>query len=227
MTRKTLSALTASQTPLITAAMRYRVITAGALHAMLQSPSEEAADKALKRLNRRGWLHQIRLPDRQSCYVLSRDAVLALALSKKAMKAMGQAAVITNLAMSWFCARQKVERLIPDEVRAAIPELDKPGLQVGNYYTDHSADPARLTWMLVDRGFAQDVLIRKVEKIVKKAYRFPSLVQLMQSGQFGITILVPNDRKKWLVERTLSRRYFAHVAVSVAVVSEIQSLLLS
>lgn len=227
MTRKTLPALTSSQTPIVAATMRYRAITAGSLYAMLQGTSEGAAEKALRRLSRGGWLHQIHLPDRQSCYVLSREAVLALALSKKAMKAMGQAAVIANLTMSWFCAREKVERLTPDEVRAAIAGLDRPGLQLGNYYTDHSTEPARLTWMLVDRALAPDVIVRKAGKIVKKAYGFPSLMQLMQSGQFAIAILVPNDRKKWLVERILTRRFFAHVAVTVAVVPEIQSLLLT
>lgn len=227
MTQKTLPALISSQTPIIAAAMRYRVVTAASMHAMLQGLSEEATEKALRRLNRRGWLHQIRLPERQSCYTLSREAVLALALSKKAMKAMGQAAVVANLAMICFCAKSKVERLTPDEVRAALPELDKPGLQLGNYYTDHSTNPPRLTWMMVDRGSAPDVIVRKAGKVVKKAYKFGSLVQLMQGGQFAIVILVPNDRKKWLVERILTKRFFAHVTVTVDVVPEIQTLLLT
>ena len=189
--------------------------------------SEAAAEKALRRLGQGGWLHQVRLPERRSCYMLSRDAVLLLGLSKKAMKAMGQAAVITNLAMVHFCARKKVERLTPDEVRAEYPDLDKPGLQIGNYFSDFSVSPPRLTWMLVDRAFAPDVLVRKVEKLLKGAYRLSSLVQLMQAGQFAIALLVPNDRKKWLVERVIAKRYFAQISVTVDVVPEIQSLLLS
>ena len=148
---------------------RSRLGIATALQTMLQAPSAEATEKSLRRLNRCGWLQQIHLPERRSCYTLSRDAVLALALSKKAMKAMGQGAVIANLAMICFCARRQVERLTPAEVRAAIPELDRPGLQLGNYYTDNSTSPPRLTWMMVDRGFAPDVIVRKAGKLVKQA----------------------------------------------------------
>lgn len=227
MTKKTLPSPTASQTVIVEAARRYRVVTPGSLQAMLQGLSEAAAEKALRRLDQRGWLHQVRLPERGSCYTLSRQAVLLLGLSKKAMKSMGQAAVIANLAMIYFCARQKVERLTPEEVRATYPDLEKPGLQLGNYYCDYSVSPPRLTWMLVDRAFAPDVLVRKAAKVLKGAYRFPSLVQLMQSGQFAIAMLVPNERKKWLVERVLAKRYFAHVSMTVHVIPEIQSLLLS
>jgi hypothetical protein len=49
----------------------------------------------------------------------------------------------------------------------------------------------------------------------------------MQAGQFGIAMLVPNERKKWLVERALAKRYFAQASLSVHVVPEIQFLLLS
>ena len=49
----------------------------------------------------------------------------------------------------------------------------------------------------------------------------------MQLGQYAIVILVPNERKKWLVERILAKRFLAHVTVTVDVVPEIQPLLLS
>lgn len=227
MTQKTLLHPTASQASIIEAARRYRVVTPTSLHAMLEGFSPAAAEKALRRLERRGWLHQVRLPERRSCYTLSRQAVLALGLSKKAKKAMGQAAVITNLAMIHFCARQKVERLTPEELMATYPDLDKPGQQLGNYYSDYSVSPPRLTWMLVDRAFAPDALLRKIGKVVKRAYRFPSLTQLVQVGQFAVVVLVPNERKQWLVERTLAKRFFTNVPVSVQVIPEIQSLLLS
>jgi hypothetical protein len=223
---KTLPSPTASQTIIIEIARRYRVVTPGSL-AVLQDYTEAAAEKALRRLDQRGWLHQLRLPQRQICYTLSRNAVLLLGLSKKAMKTMGQAAVITNLAMTYFCGRQKVERLTQEEIRATYQDLDKPGLQIGNYFSDHSVSPPRLTWMLADRAFAPDVLVRKAGKIMKSAYRFPSLTQLMQAGQFGIAMLVPNERKKWLVDRALAKRYFAQASVSVHLVPEIQFLLLS
>ena len=227
MNQKKLAPPAPSQAVIVEAARRNRVVTPASLSEMSQGLSEAAAEKALRRLTRRGWLHQVRLPERRSCYTLSREAVLHLGLSKKAMKAMGQAAVITNLAMTYFCARQKVERLTPDEMRTAYPDLDKPGLQLGNYFSDYGASPPRLTWMLVDRAFAPDVLVRKVGKVLKKAYRFASLVQLVQAGQFAVAVLVPNERKKWLVERALGKRYFAQVAVTVHVIPEIQPLLLS
>jgi hypothetical protein len=226
MTRQVLPSLSKMQTVYVEATRRYRVVTAGSLRVMLQE-SEEAAEKALHRLDKRGWLHQLRLPDRQCCYTLSRQAVLHLGLSKKALKSMGPAAVITNLAMIYFCARQRVERLTAEEIRATYPDLDRPGLQVGNYFSDYSVDPPRLNWMLVDRAFKADVLVQKVGKVLKGVYRFPSLIQLAQSCQFGIAVLVPNDRKKWLVERVLAKKYFPQIHVTVYVVPEIQSLLLS
>jgi hypothetical protein len=39
--------------------------------------------------------------------------------------------------------------------------------------------------------------------------------------------LVPNERKKWLVDRALATRYEPHVSIGVEVVPELQSLLLS
>jgi DNA-binding transcriptional regulator PaaX len=119
---KTLPSPTASQTIILEVARRYRVVTPGSL-AVLQDYTETAAEKALRRLDQRGWLHQLRLPQRQICYTLSRNAVLLLGLSKKAMKTMGQAAVITNLAMTYFCGRQKVERLTQEEIRATYQQL--------------------------------------------------------------------------------------------------------
>ena len=218
---------TPTQTPLVAAAIRYRVLEAPPLRAILEATSDDAVEKSLKRLQHGGWLHQIQLAGRRACYTLSRRGVLALGLSKKAQKHMGQAAVITNLAMLCFCARKKVERLTPDEVRDAYPELDRPGLQVGNYFSDTSVNPPRLTWILVDRGSSPPVLVRKAGNIVKKAYKFSSLMQLVQGNQFAIVILVPNERKKWLVERILVKRFFAQVNVTVDVVSDIEPLLLA
>ena len=140
---------------------------------------------------------------------------------------MGQEAVISNLAITCYCAKHRIERLTPDEMHASLPELDRPGLQLGNYYTDTVTNPPRLAWMMVDRGFAPDVIVRKVGKIVTKAHRSTSLVSLMHLGQYAIVILVPNERKKWLVDRILAKRFFAHVTVTVVVVPEIQPLLLS
>lgn len=225
--KQTLPALTAAQTPVIAAAVRYRVLASGPLREILGAPSDEAVEKSLKRLKRRGWLFQLQLPARRSAYTLSRPAVLTLGLSKKALKAMGRDAVVSNLAMLCYCARKKVERLTPDEVRGGIPELARPGLQVGNFFTDGSTSPPRLTWMLVDRGSSPPVLVRKAGTVVKKAYRFASMRELIQGQQFAIVILVPNERKKWLIERILAKRFFAQVAVSVEVVPETQDLLLS
>jgi hypothetical protein len=225
--KQNLPALTAQQTPVIAAAVRYRVLAAEPLREVLGAPSDEAVEKSLKRLKRRGWLFQLQLPARRSAYTLSREAVLTLDLSKKALKAMGRDAVVSNLAMLCYCARKKVERLTPDEVRSGIPELARPGLQVGNYFTDPSTNPPRLTWMLVDRGSSPPVLVRKAGAVVKKAYRIASMRELMQAQQFAIVVLVPNERKKWLVERILAKRFFAQVSVSVEVVPETQDLLLS
>jgi hypothetical protein len=219
--------LSPDQAALVAAATRYRVLLVAALSMITEASSEEAIDKALKRLVRGGWLNQIRLPDRKGCYTLSRHAVVTLGLSKKGLKAMGRAAVVANLGMICFCARRKVERLTPDEVYACLPELNRPGLQVGNYFTDCSADPERLTWMMIDQATSPNVLVRKAEKTVQKAYKFSSLRQLIHANQFAIVILVPNERKKWLVERILAKRFFAQVHVSVHVVPEIQGLLLS
>ena len=81
--------------------------------------------------------------------------------------------------------------------------------------------------MLVDRGSSPAVLVRKAGKVVKKAYKNPSLTQIMQSQQFAIVILVPTDRKKWLVDQLLAKRFFPQVFVSVEVVAEAEPLLLS
>jgi len=110
MTQKLLPALTPSQATIVEYARRYRVIDAESLHAMAPTFTEAAASKALSRLTRRGWLHQLRLPERRSCHMLSRQAVLALGLSKKAKRTMGQSAVITNLAIVHFCATHRVQR---------------------------------------------------------------------------------------------------------------------
>ena len=225
--KQTLLPLTVAQTPIIAAAMRYRVLASAPLREILGAPSDEAVEKSLKRLKRSGWLFQLQLPARRSAYTLSRHAVLKLGLSKKALKAMGRDAVVSNLAMLCHCAQKKVERLTPDEVRSGIPELARPGLQVGNFFTDATTNPPRLTWMLVDRGSSPPVLVRKAGTVVKKAYRFPSMRELMQRQQYAIVILVPNERKKWLVERILAKRFFAQVSVSVDVVPDIQDLLLS
>lgn len=225
--KQTLLPLTPAQTPVVAAAMRYRVLAAAPLREILGAPSDEAVEKSLKRLKRRGWLFQLQLPARRSAYTLSREAVLKLGLSRKAMKAMGRDAVVSNLAMLCYCARKKVERLTPDEVRSGIPELARPGLQVGNFFTDPTTNPPRLTWMLVDRGSSPPVLVRKAGSVVKKAYRLASMRELMQGRQFAIVILVPNERKKWLVDRILAKRFFAQASVSVEVIPEIQDLLLS
>src|SRR4051812_33259269 len=97
--KQNLPALTAAQTPAIAAAVRYRVLAAEPLREILGAPSAEAVEKSLKRLKRRGWLFQLQLPARRSAYTLARDAVLTLGLSKKALKAMGRDAVVSNLAM--------------------------------------------------------------------------------------------------------------------------------
>ncbi len=219
--------LTGPQAQLIAAAIRYRTLDVPPIASILKASSEEALDKMVKRLTDNGWLHQLKLPGRKGCYVLSRQAVRELGLSKKAMKQMGQAAVISNLAILWFCAQKQVERLTRDEIREALPDLDSPGLQVGNYFTDTSTDPHRLTWIMVDRGSPAAVLIRKVGRIVRKSYQFSSLMQLAQAGQFAIVILVPNERKKWLVERVLTKHYVPHATIWVHVVSDLEPLLLS
>jgi hypothetical protein len=225
--KHSLPPLTAPQTPVIAAAVRYRVLAAAPLREILGSPSDEAVEKSMKRLKRRGWLFQLQLPARRSAYTLSRDAVLTLGITKKALKAMGRDAVVSNLAMLCYCAKKKVERLTPDEVRSGIPELARPGLQVGNFFTDASTTPPRLTWMLVDRGSSPHVLVRKAGTVVKKAYRLASMRELMLGQQFAIVVLVPNERKKWLVERVLAKRFFPQVKVSVEVIPDIQDLLLS
>ncbi len=218
--------LTSGQAVLVYDVARYRTIKAGLL-ASLRGASPEAIEKASKRLKNRGWLYQLTLPNREPAYMLTRQAVLALGLSRKALKAMGRGAIVANIAMLAFCAAKKVARLTPDEVKAAYPELDHPGRQVGNYFSDQEANPPRLTWMLVDGGSAAAILVRKAGRLVTKAFRIPCLQQLMLAGQYGITIIVPNERKKWLVERVLSQRYFPNVTISVEVVPEIEPLLLS
>lgn len=227
MSPKKLPTPTTTQAPLLTFAVRYKVLFASPIQQMLGADSEAAVEKSLKRLSAAGWLAQVSLPERKHCYTLSREAVLEMGISKKAKRPMGQGGLIANLGVLCFCARKKVERLMPDEVRQAFPELNQPGAQVGYFFTDTTNNPPRLTWILVDRGSAPTVLARKADKVIKKMYRHPSIVQLIQARQFAIMILVPNERKKWLVDRVLAKRFKPNVAVTVEVVSEVQPLLLS
>lgn len=227
MPRKTLPALTSSQAPILAYVLRYKLLIADSIRVMLAADSEEAVEKSLKRLRLGGWLTQVQLPDRKHCYTLSREAVFALGLSKKAKRPMGQGGLIANLAALCFCARNHFERLTPEEVRERFPELSKPGVQVGYFFTDATTSPPRFTWMLIDRGSAPAVLVRKAGQVIKKLYPHPSMMQLMQAKQFAIAVLVPNERKKWLTDRVLAKRFFPNVAVSVHVVPEIQPLLLS
>lgn len=227
MPARTLPTPTASQAAVIAYALRYKTLTSELLRVMLPAESDEAVEKSLKRLRASGWLTQVQLPERKRCYVLSKEAVVALGLSKKSKRPMGRGGLIANLAVISFCARSRVQRLTPEEVREAFPELDKPGVQVGYFFTDLSSNPPRLTWMLIDRGTAPTVLVRKAGQVIKKNYRHPSMVTLMQAKQFAIAVLVPNERKKWLVDRVLKTRFYPNVTITVHAVPEIQPLLLS
>lgn len=227
MPPNTLPPPTASQAAILAILLRYKAITSQALCSMLPNQSQEAIEKSLKRMRASGWITQTQLPERKHCFTLTRSGGLALGLSKKSNRPMGRGGLIANLAVICFCAKNRVERLTPEEVREAFPELDRPGVQVGYFFTDLSTNPPRLTWMLIDRGSAPTVLVRKAGQVIKKNYRHPSMVSLMQAKQFAIAVLVPNERKKWLVDRILKTRFFPNAAVSVHVVPEIQPLLLS
>jgi hypothetical protein len=207
---------------------RYHLTTDEILASLFfEGGSVRAARKVTTRLKAEGKLNRLRFIEGRVLCQLTPRAAEALGEHRSICRKFNYQGLVNAYGVLLFCAKFGVDKFTAREFMERFPDLHRKGTRASNYYVDHAEGVKRLGFVQVDSGRDTTKLVRKVRKIITRAYGVPNFAKLIQGGRFVITIVTPSSGKKTLIERALAEEPASPVRYRVEVVDDLGHLLIN
>jgi len=207
---------------------RYHLTTDEILASLFfEGGSVRAARKVTTRLQAEGKLSRHRFFEGRVLCQLTPRAAEALGEHRSICRKFNYQGLVNAYGVLLFCAKFAIDKFTVREFLDKFPDLHRRGTRASNYYVDNAGGEKRLGFIQVDSGRDVTKLVRKIRKVISRAYGVPNFAKLIQSGRFVIAIVTPAEGKKTLIERALADEPASPVKYRVEVVDELGHLLVN
>jgi hypothetical protein len=209
---------------------RYHLTTPEILHRLFfPGVGLNAVRKVTSRLSRERRISPARLFEQRKYFVLTPREAEHLGEHRSIGRKFEYQGLVNAYGILSFCAANGVKKFTPREFAEKFPELVIPGVRSGNYYLEPEETPEgrkfRLAFIHVDYGITPNALVKKVRKIISRAFTLPAFAKLLQGGHFIVTVVTPTETKAAEIKIALSTEPPTPVRFRIEPVSELAELL--
>src|SRR4051794_38740856 len=210
---------------------RYHLTTPEFLHRLFFAGAGlNAVRKVTSRLIRERRISPARLYEQRKYFVLTPREAERLGEHRSIGRKFEYQGLVNAFGLLAFCVENGVRKFTPREFAATFPELVIPGVRSGNYYLEPEEPPEgrkhRLGFIHVDYGTSPETIVKKVRKIIARAFTLPAFSRLIQTGNFIIAIATPTAAKAEEIKTALMTEPPTAVRFRIAAVPELGELLM-
>ena len=207
---------------------RYHLTTDEILASLFfEGASVRAARKVTTRLQAEGKLARHRFFEGRVLVQLTPKAAEAMGEHRSIARRFNYQGLVNAYGVLLFCAKFGIDKFTAREFTQKFPDLHRRGTRASSYYVDNAEGTKRLGFIQVDSGREPRQLVRKVRKIIGRAYGVPNFAELIQSGRFVVAIVTPSEGKKRLLVQALGEEHRSPVRYRVEAMEELGRLLIN
>ena len=207
---------------------RYHLTTDEILASLFfENASVRAARKVTTRLKQEGKLNRFRFFEGRVLCQLTPRAAEALGEHRSISRKFHYQGLVNAYGVLLFCANFGVDKFTAREFMDKFPDLHRRGTRASNYYVDNADGEKRLGFIQIDSGGDAKNLVKKIRKIIARAYGVPNFAKLIQGGKFMVAVVAPSAGKKALIERALGDEPTSPVKYRVVAIDELGHLLVN
>ena len=212
---------------------RYRAVQPELLASVFLPEAEDERNarrnmlRIAARLTRRGYVVEETYGLGCKYFALTGRGCKAIGLKAKSYKTFTEQSLPNALAIGWFCFRNDVTRLTPNELRGRYQELWVPGMRSSAYYTIDTTHGRQLGILVVDRGGSSRRMNRKIRRIVYQRRKVGAFRALMEARRLRISIICGLPKQQENLRRGINRDAFPWLHIDVAIVPEVADILLA
>ena len=209
---------------------RYHLTTPEVLHRLFfPGAGLNAVRKVTSRLIRERRISPATLYEQRKYFVLTPREAERLGEHRSIGRKFEYQGLVNAYGLLSFCVAAGVQKFTVKEFAATFPEFVIPGVRSGNYYLEPEQTPGglknRLAFIHVDYGTTPETIVKKVRKILSRAYTRPEFSRLIQTGNFIVTVVCPTEAKAEEIKAALSTEPPSPVRFRISAVPDLGELL--